>query len=59
MSIYADESKTSIVGQYGDMPIDMLLRKQEQTCMYESPHQVEDFHRATLKDLKPDAEFYE
>ncbi len=43
----------SIIGSGSDMPIDMYLRKIEQTNMYESPDQLENFHRATLKDLKP------
>jgi hypothetical protein len=43
----------SIVGSGSDMPIDMYLRKIEQTDMYESPDQIEDFHRSTLKDLTP------
>ena len=47
------EGKTGLVGSGSDMPIDYLLRKQEQTCMYESPDQVEDFHRSTLRDMKP------
>lgn len=47
------EGKVSIYGSGRDMPIDYLLRKQERTCMYESPSLVEDFHRQTLKDLRP------
>jgi hypothetical protein len=53
------EGKRSIVGSGSDMPIDMLLRKQEVTCMYESPTQVEDFHRSTLKDLTCDRPLFE
>lgn len=49
----------TIVGTFGEMPIDMLLRKQEVTCMYEDPHQVEHFHRETLKNLKPDERLFE
>ena len=33
----------SIVGSGSDMPIDMLMRKQEVTCYYEDPHIVEIF----------------
>jgi hypothetical protein len=47
----------TIVGQYGSMPIDMLMRKQEETCMYENPHLVEENLRSLLKDYKPDAPF--
>ena len=47
------EGRYGLVGSGSDMPIDYLLRKQEQTCMYESPDQVEDFHRKTLRDMKP------
>jgi hypothetical protein len=47
------EGKVSIYGSGRDMPIDYLLRKQERTCMYESPSLVEDFQRQTLKDLRP------
>jgi hypothetical protein len=47
------EGKVSIYGSGSDMPIDYLLRKQERTCMYESPTIVEDFQRQTLKDLRP------
>lgn len=43
----------SIVGSGSDMPIDMYLRKIEQTDMYESPSQLSDFHRETLKDMTP------
>jgi hypothetical protein len=43
----------TIVGSGYDMPYDMLLRKQEVTCMYENPNMVEDFHRKTLKDMRP------
>ena len=43
----------SIVGSGYDMPFDMLLRKQEVTCMYENPSMVEDFQRSTLKDMRP------
>lgn len=43
----------SIVGSGYDMPYDMLLRKQETTCMYENPNMVDDFHRNTLKDMRP------
>lgn len=47
----------SIIGQYGSMPIDMLIRKQEQTCMYESPHLVEENLRSLLRDYTPDKPF--
>jgi hypothetical protein len=53
------EGKLSIYGSGHDMPIDYLLRKQERTCMYESPTLVEDFHRSTLKDLRPSAPLFE
>lgn len=43
----------TIIGSGSLMPDDMYLRKIEQTNYYESPTQLEDFHRATLKDLKP------
>lgn len=43
----------TIVGSGSLMPIDMLIRKQERTCMYESPDLVENFHRNTLKDMRP------
>jgi hypothetical protein len=43
----------TIVGSGFDMPYDMLLRKQEVTCMYESPSMVEDFQRSSLKDMRP------
>lgn len=49
----------SLVGQSGDMPIDMYLRKLEQTCLYESPFATEDYQRDILKDLSPDAPFFE
>jgi hypothetical protein len=50
-------TSNSIVGQYGAMPIDMLIRKQEQTCMYENPHLVEDNLRSLLRDFTPDTPF--
>jgi len=53
------EGKRSIVGSGYNMPIDMLLRKQEITCMYESPTQIEDYHRTTLKDLTCDKPLFE
>jgi hypothetical protein len=49
----------TIVGSGYLMPEDMYLRKIEQTCMYESPTMVEDFHRSTLKDLRPSKPFFE
>ena len=53
------EGNSSIVGSGSDMPIDILMKKQEVTCMYESPHQVEDYHRKTLKDLSCDKPLFE
>lgn len=53
------EGKRSIVGSGYDMSIDMLMRKQEVTCMYESPYQTEDYHRKTLKDLSCDKPLFE
>jgi hypothetical protein len=49
----------TIVGSGSLMPEDMYLRKIEQTCMYESPTMVDDFHRSTLKDMRPVAPFFE
>jgi hypothetical protein len=49
----------TIVGSGSLMPEDMYLRKIEQTCMYESPTMVEDFHRSTLKDMRPSKPFFE
>jgi hypothetical protein len=49
----------SLSGQYGDMPFDMYLRKIEQSCEYENPHQVEDYQRSLMKDFKPDDAFFE
>ena len=49
----------TIVGSGSLMPEDMYLRKIEQTCMYESPTMVEDFHRRTLKDMRPVKPFFE
>ena len=46
-------SGTSIVGSGFDMPYDLLLRKQEVTGIYEDPDDVENFHRSTLKDMRP------
>lgn len=43
----------TIVGSGFDMPYDMLLRKQEVTCMYESPNMMDDYNRKTLKDMRP------
>lgn len=48
----------SIVGKSGSMPIDYLLRKQQQTCIYESPYMVEDYQRGLLRDFKPDTPFF-
>lgn len=47
----------SIVGQYGDMPIDMLMRKQEVTCGYEDPDLVNNHLRELMKDFRPDKPF--
>lgn len=52
-------ARNSLVGSGQDMPVDMYLRKIEQTCMYEPVDLVENFHRATLKDLRPSPEFFE
>lgn len=49
----------SIVGSGSAMPIDLLLRKQEVSCIFESPTQIDDFHRETLKNLKPDERLFE
>lgn len=37
-------------GQYGDMPTELLLVKNEQTPMYEDDNQLDSFYRSTLKD---------
>ncbi len=37
-------------GQYGDMPPELLLVKNEQTCMYEDDDQLNSHYRSTLKD---------
>lgn len=47
----------SIVGQYGSMPIDMLMRKQEVTCGYEDPDLVNNHMRELMKDFRPDKPF--
>jgi hypothetical protein len=47
------------VGTYGEMPIDMYLKKQETTCMYENPSMVEDNLRSLLRDYTPDEPFLE
>lgn len=47
----------TLSGQYGDMNIDMLLRKQEQTCMYEPEDMVEQHIRGIIKDFRPDPPF--
>jgi len=49
----------SLVGQYGDLPYDMYLRKIEQTCGYENPHLVEENLRNLLRDFTPDAPYLE
>jgi hypothetical protein len=49
----------SLSGTYGDMPIDMYLKKMEQTCMFEDDDQIMNYQRQTLKDLKPDKPFFE
>jgi hypothetical protein len=49
----------TIVGQYGSVPIDMLLKKQQQTCMYENENLVEDNLRSLLKDRTCDLPFLE
>jgi hypothetical protein len=48
----------SIVGQYGQMPIDLFLRKNEETCVFESDSQLNDFFRQELKDVRPVAPFF-
>lgn len=58
-NIESHESSLSIVGSGFDMPIDMLMRKQETTCMYEDPDAVENYHRKTLKDLNCDKPLFE
>lgn len=49
----------TIVGQYGAMPIDYLMRKQELTCTYESPFLVEENLRSLLKDRTPEKPLFE
>lgn len=46
-------SGSSIVGSGFDMPYDLLLKKQEVTGIYEDPDDIENFHRSTLKDMRP------
>ena len=52
-------SRHSIVGSGSDVPVDVYLKKIEQTCMYESPDMVESYHRNTLKDMRPCQDFFE
>lgn len=47
----------SIVGLSGDMPIDMLMRKQELTCQYQDPYEVENHLRELMRDFSCDQPF--
>jgi hypothetical protein len=47
-----------LAGQSGHMPNELHLKKMEQTCMYESEDQLNDFFRSTLKDRTPEAAAY-
>jgi hypothetical protein len=44
-----------ITGQYGDMPPELHLKKQEQTCMYEDENQLDDHFRSVLRNRVSDA----
>jgi hypothetical protein len=52
-------SKHTIVGSGSLMPESFYLRKMEQTCLYEDPDLLNNHYRSTLKDLRPDAPFFE
>lgn len=42
-----------------NMPLDLLLRKMEQTCIYEPESQIDDYQRQVLKDLNCDEPIFE
>lgn len=48
-----------LAGQYGGIPEDIILRKYEQTETFESPSMMDDYQRRILKDVRPDAPFFE
>lgn len=50
---------SSIVGSGSDMPISMYLQKMEQTCLFEDPEILDMHNRSTLKNMRPDAPFFE
>jgi hypothetical protein len=41
------------------MPESAYLKKQEMTCLYESPDQLYEYNRATLRDERPDPVMFE
>jgi hypothetical protein len=49
----------NIVGSGSLMPEAAYMRKIEQTCNYESPYLLENYHRSTLKDMRPLKPFFE
>ncbi len=52
-------ARHSIVGSGSYMPVDMYLKKNEITCMFEDPDQLDNHFRNTLKDMRPDEPFFE
>jgi len=44
---------------YGQIDDGMVARKYEETPLYEDPDQMEDMHRSTLMDFRPDQAVFE
>jgi predicted house-cleaning noncanonical NTP pyrophosphatase (MazG superfamily) len=50
-------SRRALVGSGSHMPEAMLLKKMEQTCMFEDPDELNKYYRNVLKDYGPDATY--
>lgn len=50
---------SGLSGQYGTIPYSILREKNEITPMYESPYDIYDYQRSTLRDQSCDATFFE
>lgn len=51
--------QSGLSGQYGTIPYSVLKQKFEATEIDESPDQLDEFMRTTLRDVRPDDPFFE
>lgn len=51
--------KVGIQGSGSIMPIDLYLKKMEQTCLFEDPDMLNSYYRSTLKNMHCDKPMFE